>query len=85
MELLRSNNHRRSLVPSREGDFGSCGPVLPPFKHLLEAWGRTRGQQGHPSSHSPPRSLGWWKASFVCDTNVRREGQGTLPLLTERG
>lgn len=35
VELLRSNNHRRSLVPSREGEFGSYGPVLPSFKDLL--------------------------------------------------
>lgn len=28
VELLRSSNHRRSLVPSREGEFGSCVPVL---------------------------------------------------------
>lgn len=80
METFRSNNHRRSLISIWEEEFGSYGPVLPSFKHLLYAWGRTRGQQGHPSSRSPMRSLGWWKASLMYNISIRRNGQGTLLL-----
>lgn len=34
MEMFRSNNHRRSLISIGEGEFDSCVPVLPSFKHL---------------------------------------------------
>lgn len=35
MEMFRSNNHRSSLILVGEGEFGSYGPILPSFKHLL--------------------------------------------------
>lgn len=35
MEMFRSNNHRNSLISVGEGEFGSYGPILPFFKHLL--------------------------------------------------
>lgn len=69
--LWRPHNHRRSLLSTGEGEFGSYGPVLPSFKRSLSAWGRTRGQRGHPSSPSPVRSPGWWKASLTYNVNMR--------------
>lgn len=81
MEMLGSNNHRRSLVSIGEEEFDSYGPVLLSFKHLLWACGKTTGQQGHPSSHSPMRSLGWWKASLMYNFNIRRRDKARFFLL----